>query len=199
MLLDLKPILENCEIKKIGHNIKYDLEVLANYGISLQGIAYDSMLESYILESASNKHDMDSLALKYLSWNTIRYEDVAGKGAKQIPFNKVSIEAASTYAAEDADVTLQLHHTLWSRLEKEPGLKKVFLDIEMPLVSVLARIERNGVLVDSEKLQKQSGELEKRLLEIEKEVFATAGSTFNLNSPKQLQEILFEKPGRRGR
>lgn len=193
VLKALKPILENPDIKKIGQNIKYDLEVLANYDIQLQGIAFDTMLESYILDSSSNNHDMDSLALKHLAWRTIRYEDVAGKGAKQIPFNHVTIENAATYAAEDADVTLQLHDKLWPVLSHEPGLKHVFENIEMPLISVLATMERNGVLIDAEKLEKQSTELEKRLVELEKEAFTLSGETFNLNSPKQLQEILFNK------
>ena len=193
VLQALTPVLENPNIKKIGHNIKYDLEVLANHHINLAGIEFDTMLESYILDSTSNKHDMDSLALKYLSWRTISFEEVAGKGAKQVTFNKVSIDSAAKYAAEDADVTLQLHQTLWPRLEKEEGLKSVFLDIEMPLVPVLAIIERNGVLIDADKLKKQSTELEKRLAELGKETFAQAGSEFNLNSPKQLQDILFGK------
>jgi len=193
VLEKLKPLLENAELKKIGQNIKYDMEVLANHGIRLQGIAYDTMLESYILDSSSNNHDMDSLALKYLGWRTIRFEDVAGKGAKQISFNQVSIEQAAPYAAEDADVTLQLHHALWPKLSKEPGLKHVFEDIEMPLVPVLAHIERNGVLIDAEKLKKQSNELEKRLFELEEQAYSHAGISFNLNSPKQLQEILFTK------
>lgn len=193
VLQALKPLLENPAIKKMGHNIKYDLEVLANHDIQLKGIAYDTMLESYILDSTSNKHDMDSLALKHLNWRTIYFEEVAGKGAKQLTFNKVPIEAAARYAAEDADVTLQLHQTLWPRLEKEAGLKKVFLDIEMPLVPVLACIERNGVLIDVEKLKIQSAELEKKLMSLQEETFALAGSEFNLNSPKQLQDVLFGK------
>jgi DNA polymerase-1 len=193
VLKKLKPILENPAIKKIGQNIKYDMEVLANHDIELQGIGYDTMLQSYILDSASNNHNMDSLALKYLGWRTIPYEEVAGKGAKQIPFNQVSIEKAANYAAEDADVTLQLHQKLWPTLAKESGLKNIFETIELPLVSVLSRIERNGVLIDAEKLQAQSHELEQRLLELESAAYDMAGSAFNLNSPKQLQEILFTK------
>lgn len=189
----LKSVLENATIKKIGHNIKYDLEVLANYNVTVNGVAFDTMLESYILDSSSNKHDMDSLALKHLSWRTILFEDVAGKGKKQVTFDMVPVESAATYAAEDADVTLQLHQTLWSKLEKLPGLKKVFLDIEMPLISVLARMERNGVLIDTDKLKKQSIELEKRTHELQKEIFGIAGAEFNLNSPKQLQDILYGK------
>lgn len=193
VLQQLKPILENPNIKKIGQNIKYDLEVLANANIHLRGVTYDTMLESYILDSSSANHDMDSLALKHLGWRTISFADVAGKGVKQIPFNKILIANAATYAAEDADVTLQLHQQLWPRLIKEPGLKHIFEEIEIPLVSVLARIERNGVLIDAEMLKKQSIELEKRSQELEQEIIKQAGGTFNLNSPKQLQEILFNK------
>jgi DNA polymerase I len=193
VLRKLKPILENPAIKKIGHNIKYDMEVLANHDIHLQGVAYDTMMHSYILDSSSNSHDMDSLALKYLGWRTIRYEDVAGKGAKQISFNHVPIEKAATYAAEDADVTLQLHHKLWPKLAAQAGLKHIYEKIETPLISVLARMERHGVYVDGEKLQKQSVELENRLIEIEAAAFDMAGMPFNINSPKQLQEILFSK------
>ncbi len=192
-LAQLKPLLENPAIKKIGQNIKYDLEVLANHDIQLQGIAYDTMLESYILDSNSSNHAMDSLALKYLGWRTIQFTDVAGKGAKQLTFNQVPVATAATYAAEDADVTLQLHQTLWPKLLKEPGLKSVLEEIEMPLVPVLARMERNGVLIDVEMLKKQSTELEKRSNELDQEIVALAGAPFNLSSPKQLQEILFEK------
>lgn len=191
VLQKLKPILENPQQKKIGQNIKYDMEVLANHGINLQGIGYDTMLESYIIDSSINKHDMDSLALKYLGWRTIHFEDVAGKGVKQIPFNQVPIPNAATYAAEDADVTLQLHQKLWPKLSAIPGLKSIFEDIEIPLISVLTHIERNGVLIDAEKLKNQNHELEKRLVELEQEAFALADTTFNLSSPKQLQEILF--------
>jgi DNA polymerase-1 len=189
----LKLILENEHLKKVGQNIKYDIEVLANHGIELRGIAFDTMLESYVLDSTSNKHDMDSLALKYLGWRTIHFEDVAGKGAKQISFNQVPIENAATYAGEDADVTLQLHNTLWPKLAEKKGLKHVYEEIELPLVPVLARIERNGVLIDAQMLEKQSGELEARLNVLEEETFHEAGGPFNLNSPKQLQEILFDK------
>jgi DNA polymerase-1 len=192
VLQQLKAILENPRIKKIGQNIKYDSEVLANYGITLEGIAFDTMLESYVLNSGGTTHNMDALALKYLGWKTITYEDVAGKGAKQITFNNVAVESAAKYAAEDADVTLQLHQTLWPKLCNEPGLKSVFETIEMPLVPVLVNIERNGVLIDAEKLAAQTSELENRLLELEKNIFDTAGIKFNINSPKQLQEILFD-------
>jgi DNA polymerase-1 len=192
VLQQLKPLLEDKRLLKIGHNLKYDMAVLASHGIKLRGLGYDTMLESYILESGSTNHDMDSLALKYLGWRTIHYEDVAGKGVKQITFNAVPIEQASTYAAEDADVTLRLHQSLWPRLEKEPGLKFIFEKIEMPLVSVLARIERNGVLIDADKLRIQSKELEKRLAELEEQAYTLAGKTFNINSPKQLQQVLFD-------
>lgn len=193
VLQKLKPLLENPRLKKIGQNIKYDCEILANYDIRLQGIAYDTMLESYILDSASNNHDMDSLALKYLGWRTIPFEEVAGKGAKQITFNQVPIEQAAPYAAEDADVTLQLHLALWPKLNKEPGLTHVFEKIEMPLIPVLVTIERNGVLINADMLRQQSSELEKRLAELEQETYQLADENFNLNSPKQLQEILFTK------
>jgi DNA polymerase-1 len=193
VLEKLKPLLENPNIKKIGHNLKYDMEVLANHGIYMQGIGFDTMLESYVLDSSSNKHGMDACALKYLGWRTIPYEDIAGKGAKQIPFNKISLEKASTYAAEDADVTLQLHTTLWPTFEKEPGLKRIYEDIELPLLPVLARIERNGVLVDADMLKQQTIELENRLKELEEEAFTLSGAPFNIASPKQLQEVLFDK------
>lgn len=193
VLQKLKPLLENALIKKVGHNIKYDMEVLANHGIQLKGIAFDTMLKSYVLDSSGSRHNMDALALKYLSWRTIPYEEVAGKGAKQIPFNQISIEKAATYAAEDADVTLQLHQTLWPRFDKELGLKHIYQDIEVPLISVLARIERNGVLIDAAMLDKQNMLLEARLQELEKEIFTIAEVEFNLNSPKQLQDILFNK------
>lgn len=189
----LKPILENPEIKKIGHNIKYDMNVLANYDMHLRGIAYDTMLESYIIDSTSNSHGMDALALKYLGWRTISYEDVAGKGAKQITFDQVQIEPAAQYAAEDADVTLQLHHYFWPIYLKEPKLKHVFEEIEIPLIPVLATMEKNGVLIDAKKLEKQSEELEKRLTELADETFQMAQGEFNMNSPKQLQEILYTR------
>lgn len=193
VLAALKPILTNSNIKKIGQNIKYDMAVLANADITLNGAIYDTMLESYILDSTSNSHDMDSLALKYLGWRPISYEEIAGKGAKQITFNQVDVQKAGIYAAEDADVTLRLHQTLWPRVQKEPGLKRVFEEIEMPLVPVLARMERTGVLIDPKKLVQQGKEILQRLTELEKEAFLLAGGEFNMNSPKQLQEILFTK------
>lgn len=189
----LKPVLENAHLKKIGQNIKYDMEVLANAGIQLAGVAYDTMLESYVLDSTGNRHDMDSLALKFLGWQTIKFEDVAGKGAKQLTFNQVELEKAATYAAEDADVTFRLHETLWPRVRAEGGLKEVFEKIEMPLIPVLAHIERNGVLIDPDKLQTQGAELEKRTQELEQEAYRLAGTEFNMGSPKQLQEVLYQK------
>jgi len=193
VLQKLKPILENPKIKKIGHNIKYDMEVLANYDIDLQGVAYDTMLESYVLDSSSNNHNMDAAALKYLGIRTITFEDVAGKGAKQVTFDKVPVTEAAKYSAEDADVTLQLNQMLCPRLSKEPGLKATYENIEIPLIPVLARMERTGVLIDPEMLKKQTIELEKRLSTLEAEIINQAGGPFNINSPKQLQEILFNK------
>ncbi|MBV9576738.1 MAG: DNA polymerase I [Gammaproteobacteria bacterium] len=193
VLTHLKPLLENAEIKKIGQNIKYDIEVLANQGIHLQGAAFDTMLESYVLDSASNKHDMETLALKYLGLRTISFKDIAGSGNKQLSVNQIEVEKAGQYAAEDADITLALHQTLWPRIHKEQGLNTILEKIEMPLVPVLARIERHGVLIDPEKLKVQEEELQKRLLILEQEAFTLAGEEFNLNSPKQLQTILFHK------
>ncbi len=189
----LKPILENPLIQKIGQNIKYDLEVLANHGIQLQGIAFDTMLESYVLDSSSNAHNMDALAQKYLNVKTISFEEVAGKGAKQITFNHVPLDQATEYAAEDADITLQLHETLMPRIRQEKGLLHVFEHIEMPLIPVLAKMELQGVLIDPELLRLQGVELGNRLKQLENTAFTLAGSEFNINSPKQLQEILFEK------
>ncbi len=191
VLQKLKPILENPNIKKIAHHMKYDKEILRNHGIQLEGIAFDTILESYVLDASGGSRNMDSLALKHLGWRAISYEDVAGKGVKQIPFNQVHIDAASTYAAEDADITLHLHEILWERLAKESKLKYIFEEIEMPLVSVLARMEQHGVLIDADMLKKQNGELEKKLQSLEAEITALAGRSFNVNSPKQLQEILF--------
>ncbi len=185
--------MENPGIKKIGQNIKYDIEVLANAGISLQGVAFDTMMESYVLDSASNTHNMDALALKYLGLRTITFEDIAGKGSKQLTFNQVEIEKAGVYAAEDADITLQLHETLWPRINEEQGIKRIFEEIEMPLIPVLAHIERTGVLIDPEKLRQQGKELQQRLTELEQEAFILANIEFNMNSPKQLQEVLFQK------
>jgi DNA polymerase-1 len=195
VLEKLRPLLEDANQDKVGQNLKYDMSVLANHGVTLRGVAFDTMLESYVLDSTATRHDMDSLALKYLNRNTIHFEDVAGKGAKQVTFDHVPISAAGPYAAEDADVTLQLHQTLWPKLEAEPRLAELFRDIEMPLVTVLSRIERNGVLIDANMLAVQSKELEHRMLEIQHEAFEVAGEEFNLASPKQIQVILFEKLG----
>ncbi len=189
----LKPVLENPDIKKVCQHLKYDMEVLANAGISLRGAIYDTMLESYVLDSTGSTHNMDALALKYLGWRTITFEDIAGKGSKQLTFNQIEIQKAGIYAAEDADVTLQLHHTLWPRIKDESGLRNIFENIEMPLVPVLARMERNGVLIDPQKLEAQGKELQARLLELEQEAYILADAQFNLNSPKQLQDILFQK------
>jgi len=189
----LRPLLENPKPTKIGHNLKYDMSVLANHNIDLKGIAFDTMLESYILQSTGVNHKMDSLSLKYLGYKTISFEEVAGKGKNQITFDKVPLEIAGPYAAEDADITLQLHETLWPKLSKEKKLTKLFLEIELPLVPILSKMERHGVLVDGESLKKQSKQLAKRIEIIEKETFKLAGKEFNLGSPKQLQEILFEE------
>lgn len=189
----LKPILENPKIHKIGQHVKYDKNVLLNEGIDLQGIAFDTMLESYVLDSTATRHDMDSLALKYLGKRTITFEEVAGKGAKQLTFNQVGIEEATNYAAEDADITWQLHQTLWPKLEKTQGLVDTFQKIEMPLALVLADMERYGVLIDKTLLQQQSKELTERIFTLEQTAYKEAGMPFNLASPKQLQEILYNK------
>ena len=193
VLESLKPYLEDPAFPKVGQNLKYDMSVLAQHGITLRGIAFDTMLESYVLDSVASRHDMDSLALNYLGEETIKFSDVAGKGAAQLTFNQVALEQAGPYAAEDADITLRLHQTLWPRVAAEPTLKKVFDDIELPLVPVLSRIERTGALVDDTLLFQQSQELSARLGELETEAWELAGQQFNLASPKQLGEILFEK------
>ena len=192
-LAALKPLLEDPRLHKVGHHLKYDRHVLANHGIDLQGHAFDTMLESYVLNSVATRHDMDSTALKYLGVHTIHFEDVAGKGAKQLTFNQVDLERATEYSAEDADVTLQLHRSLWPQLCALPRLEELYETIEQPLVPVLYRMERNGVLVDREQLSRQSGELAHRMLELEQAAHAEAGGPFNLDSPKQLQQILFER------
>jgi len=195
VLARFKSLLEDPAQLKVGQNLKYDMSVLANYDIHLQGIAFDTMLESYVLDSTGSRHDMDTLALKYLDHQTIHYEDVAGKGAKQIGFEQVTIEIAGEYAAEDADITLQLHETLWPQLQQHESLVKVFQEIELPLVPVLSRMERIGVLIDKAKLLKQSEQISERLVELEKQAYEEAGEEFNLGSPKQIQAILFEKLG----
>ena len=190
-LAALKPWLEDPAKPKLGHHLKYDTHVLANHGIALDGQRYDSMLESYVLNSTAGRHDMDSVAERTLGVRTIHFEDVAGKGAKQLKFNQVDVVRATEYAAEDADVTLQLHRALWPRIEAEPALARLYMDIEQPLVAVLYRMERAGVLVDRELLKAQSAELTARMRELEQLAHTAAGGAFNLDSPKQLQEILF--------
>jgi DNA polymerase-1 len=193
LLLALKPLLEDPAHIKLGQNLKYDMSVLARAGVDLQGIGFDTMLESYVLDSTATRHDMDSLALKYLSYRTIHFEDIAGKGGKQVTFNQIRLDQAGPYAAEDADVTLRLHQTLWPRLQGEARLKGLFEAIEMPLVPVLSRIERNGVLVERKMLEAQSVELAASMEDIAAQAFEAAGEEFNLGSPKQIQGILFEK------
>ena len=193
VLAQLKPLLEDPQRAKVGQHLKYDLNVLANHGIALQGIAFDTMLESYVLDSTATRHDMDSLAQKYLDHKTIHFEDVAGKGAKQLTFNQVAIEDAAPYAAEDADITLRLHQTLWPRLQQQDGLRSILQDIEIPLIPILATMEQTGVLVDRKLLMQQSTELAKRMQEIESDAHTAAGQPFNLGSPKQIQEILYDK------
>lgn len=190
----LKPLLEDETKAKLGQNLKYDAHILANHGITLKGIAEDTMLESYVLDS-TRRHDMDTMALRLLGYSTIHYEDVAGKGAKQISFNDVELDKAGPYAAEDADITLQLHEKLSAELEALPSLLKIYREIEMPLLPVLQGIERNGVKIDVAMLNKQSKQLQVRMAEVEKQVFELAGESFNLASPKQLGVILFEKLG----
>ncbi|MEM9254498.1 MAG: DNA polymerase I [Pseudomonadota bacterium] len=189
----LRPLLEDESRAKVGQNLKYDASVLASHGITLKGIRFDTMLESYVLDSTATRHDMDSLALKYLGKKTIHFEDIAGKGAKQLTFNQIDLQQAGPYAAEDADVTLRLHDALWPKLEGQGSLTSVFTDIEVPLVPVLSRIERQGALLSRELLQVQSAELGKRLEALQQQAFELAGQEFNLGSPKQLGEILFEK------
>ncbi|OBP13194.1 DNA polymerase I [Rheinheimera sp. SA_1] len=195
VLAAFKPWLEDESKAKVGQNLKYDMSILARYQIELRGIKFDTMLESYVLNSVGSRHDMDSLALKYLGHQTISFEELAGKGAKQLTFNQIELEKAAEYAAEDADVTLQLHLALWPQLAENPGLVKVLQDIEMPLLPVLSRMERGGVLIDAALLQKQSEFLSNRIGELELQAHELAGKPFNLSSPKQLQEILFTEQG----
>lgn len=193
VLTALKPILEDKNILKIGQNLKFDRGIMENEGIELNGIHFDTMLESYVLNSVSNRHDMDTLAEKHLNHKTTTFEEIAGKGKGQLTFNQIEVEQATLYAAEDADITLLLHQALYPQIEAIEPLKHVYRDIEMPLVPVLSRMERKGVLIDAQVLAVQSQEITQRLAEIEKETFALAGQEFNLSSPKQLQEILFDK------
>lgn len=189
----LKPILESPDHYKVGQHIKYDMNILAKYGIELRGILHDTMLESYILNSTAHKHDLDSLALNFLNYHTIHYEDVAGTGAKQVTFNKITLETAAPYAAEDADITLQLHQHIWPKLNQCAGLKHVYETIEVPLIPVLADIEQTGVLINATMLQKQSEELEKECERLTEQAYQLADCMFNLNSSQQLQSILYEK------
>ncbi|WP_405469886.1 DNA polymerase I [Morganella morganii] len=189
----MKPILEDEKIRKIGQNLKFDRGIMENYDVELRGIAFDTMLESYVLNSVAGRHDMDSLADRHLNYKTTTFEEIAGKGKKQLTFNQIPLEEAANYAAEDADITLLLHQALYPQLEAEKSLLHVYQDIEMPLVPVLSRMERTGVLIDANVLAAQSVQLTARLDELEKQAFAIAGEEFNLSSPKQLQAILFEK------
>jgi DNA polymerase-1 len=195
VLAGLRPLLEDPTRPKVGQNLKYDMSILARHGVDLAGIAFDTMLESYVLDATATRHDMDSLAAKYLGEQTIRFEDVAGKGAKQLGFDEVPIEQAAEYAAEDADVTLRLHQALWPQVEQAPRLAALFRDLEMPLVPVLSRMERRGVRIDAAMLAKQSRELAIRMHEVEQHAYRVAGSPFNLGSPKQIGEIFFERLG----
>lgn len=195
VLAQLKPLLEDSTAFKVGQNLKYDRGVLKNYDIELAGIKFDTMLESYILNSVVGKHDMDSLSARWLKHKTVTFTEIAGKGKNQLTFNQIALEQAAHYAAEDADVTLQLHLKMWPELEKEAGPKKVFEQIEMPLLTVISRIERNGVLIDQNILAQHSKELTTRLAELELKAHELAGEPFNLSSTKQLQVILFEKQG----
>jgi len=197
VLLVLKPLLEDPAKAKVGQNAKYDINILANTSpaIEMRGVAYDTMLESYVLNSNATRHDMDSLALKYLDHTTIAFEDIAGKGAKQLTFNQINLDKAGPYAAEDADITLRLHQALQARLAQTPSVQPVLMDIEMPLVPVLAKIERQGALVDAALLHVQSGELGVKMAELEQRAYALAGEEFNLGSPKQLGAILYDKLG----
>lgn len=194
-LEQLRPLLEDPVHKKVGQNLKYDATIFATHGITLRGMEYDTMLESYVVDSTATRHDMDSLALKYLGHKNISYEEVAGKGKKQLRFDEVPIDQAAPYAAEDAEVTLRLHQTLWPRLLEEPEREQLLREVEMPLLEVLGQIERNGVKVDVAMLQQQSQELATKIEAIEREAFAEAGDPFNLSSPKQIQQILYEQQG----
>ena len=190
----LKPVLENPAIQKVGQNFKYDLTIFARNGIDVQGVAFDTMLESYVLNS-TGRHNMDDLAKRYLGHQTISFEEIAGKGKNQLTFNQIPLEKAAEYAAEDADVTMKLQQVLWEKLSKEPTLEKLFKEMELPLLGVLSRMERRGVLIDSDALFLQSNEIANRLSELEEQAYVLAGQPFNLASTKQLQEILFDKLG----
>jgi len=189
----LKPLLEDPQRIKVCQNGKYDMTVMANCGIELRGLRFDTMLESYVLDSTATRHDMDGLALKYLGYKTLKFEDVAGKGKAQLRFNEVPIDVAGAYAGEDADITLRLHEHLWPRVQETPALEKLFTEIEMPLVGVLSRVERNGVKIDGDMLRAQSAELGRRILDFERQAHELAGQPFNLASPLQIQQILYDK------
>jgi DNA polymerase-1 len=189
----LKDFLEDPQQAKVGHNLKYDKEVLLNHGINLQGIAFDTMLESYVVDSTASRHNLDSLAHKYLNHTTIKFEDVAGSGAKQVSFDKATLEKATPYAAEDAAIAMHLHEILWPKIKDDEQLLGIFQGVELPLVNVLVSMERNGVLIDSQMLAEQSKQLETRGIELQKQAFELSEEEFNMNSPKQLQEILYEK------
>ncbi|MBV2091901.1 MAG: DNA polymerase I, partial [Candidatus Thiodiazotropha sp. (ex Ctena orbiculata)] len=193
VLEQFKPLLEDPEQKKVGQNLKYDMSVLARYGIQMRGIAFDTMLESYVLDSTATRHDMDSLAKNYLNHATIHFEDIAGKGKKQLTFNQIELDQASPYAAEDADITLRLHEKLWPKLESESSLTKLFNELEVALVPVLSRIERNGVSIDSTMLREQSDVFARQLHELEQQAYTLAGHNFNLGSPKQIGEVFFNE------
>ncbi|HKK16916.1 MAG TPA: DNA polymerase I, partial [Gammaproteobacteria bacterium] len=193
VLQQLRSLLEDDSRAKVGHNLKYDMNVLHNHGIALRGCRHDSMLESYVLNSTASRHDMDTLAEKHLHKKTIHFEDVAGKGAKQVGFNQVTVEHAAPYAAEDADITLQLHNHFWPQLVKNQGLKMLYENIEIPLLPVLSRMECYGVMIDAGLLQLQSRQLTEVMQEIEQTIYAEAGETFNIGSPKQIQAILYDK------
>ena len=195
VLAALKPIFEDASRPKLGQHAKYDINILSHYGIAVQGVRHDTMLESYIWNATATRHDMDSLAKRYLGYDTVKYEEVAGKGAKQISFSQVDLDTACRYAAEDADVTLRLHHALWPQLESVPSLRSVYESIEIPLIPVLAGMEQRGVLIDVDELRKQSQQLGKRMLELQQQAYREAGREFNLDSPKQLQAILFDELG----
>ena len=195
VLDQLKPLLENPDVAKVGQNLKYDKNVLANHGITLEGIAEDTMLESYVLNSVATRHDMDSLAMYYLGEKTTSFESIAGKGAKQLTFNQIDLEKAAPYAAEDADITLRLHQTLRPKLKETGKLAAVYEDIDLPLVPVLSRMEQRGTLISASTLRQHSQELAERMAELEKEAHEVAGETFNLGSTKQLQAIFYDKMG----
>jgi DNA polymerase-1 len=193
VLQQFKPLLEDAQAKKVGQNLKYDMSVLSRYGIQMLGIEYDTMLESYVVDASGSRHNMDALAEKYLQHKTIHFEDVAGKGVKQLTFDQIGLDQAAPYAAEDADITLRLHQALWPKLLAVPSLKQVFQELEIPLVGVLSRLERNGVIIDVDMLKQQSNELAKRLHRLEQQAYEIAGRPFNLGSPKQIGQIFFDE------